>query len=76
MPQESYDLKRRAKEQLNEKWLQAGLVSGHTTNYTGHLSRDIIKGIRKTSEVYLIPLIMPEVDPLCPADLCEKYVVE
>lgn len=26
MPQESYDLKRRAKEQLNGKWVQAGLV--------------------------------------------------
>ena len=26
MPQESYDLKRRAKEQLNGKWLQAGIV--------------------------------------------------
>lgn len=26
MPQESYDLKRRAKEQLNDKWLQAGIV--------------------------------------------------
>ena len=26
MPQESYDLKRRAKEQLRGKWLQAGIV--------------------------------------------------
>jgi len=26
MPQESYDLKRRAKEQLKGKWLQAGIV--------------------------------------------------
>ena len=26
MPQESYNLKRRAKEQLNGKWLQAALV--------------------------------------------------
>lgn len=61
MPQESYDLKRKAKEQLNGKWLQAGIVCLIawllTMAFTGGNAVNSVQNVWQNGELVRVPTI-------------------
>lgn len=60
MPQKSYDLKRRAKEQLKGKWLQAGIVSFIawllTMAFTGGNAVHSVQTVWQNGELITVPV--------------------